>query len=180
MRGLTIAAIAAAAAVGVTALVVLTYLPFNTVAVGDQLQPQNTTQPSANTTVLAGYKRINLTVNGVPLVADVAATSDQRSRGLAVRDSLAENESMLFYFPKANEYSFWMKDMKFPIDIIWLDTNRTVFHIEHSLEPCGPDECPLYKPDGKAQYVLETVAGFAQKYNVTENTIVEFDPSQVR
>ena len=143
-------------------------------------QPQNTTQPVQNNSPTADYRKVNVTVNGVQLLADVAATSDQRSKGLAVKDSLAENESMLFYFPKANEYSFWMKDMKFPIDIIWLDTNRTVFHIEHSLEPCGPDECPLYKPDGKAQYVLETVAGFSQKYNVTENTVVEFDPTRVR
>jgi uncharacterized membrane protein (UPF0127 family) len=182
LRGTTIAAIAAAAAVGIAALIVLTFLPFSrTTAEGDQSQPQNTTRPViANNGATDGYRKINVTVNGVHLVADIASTGEQRSRGLAVKDSLAENESMLFYFPKANEYSFWMKDMKFPIDIIWLDTDRNVFHIEHSLEPCGPDECPLYKPDGKAQYVLETVAGFSQKYNVTENTVVEFDPSQVR
>jgi hypothetical protein len=172
----------AAAAVGIAALVVMAFVPFSrTVAEGDQPQPQNVTQPvQINNGATDGYRKINVTVNGVHLVADVASTGEQRSKGLAVKDTLAENESMLFYFPKANEYSFWMKDMKFPIDIIWLDTNRTVFHIEHSLEPCGPDECPQYRPIGKAQYVLETVAGFSQKYNVTENTVVEFDPSQVR
>ena len=181
MRGTTIAAIAAAAGVGIAALIVMTYMPFSrTVAESDMPQPQNTTQPVQNDSATAGYRKVNVTINGVQLVADIAATSDQRSKGLAVRDSMAENESMLFYFPKANEYSFWMKGMKFPIDIIWLDTNRTVFHIEHSLEPCGPVDCPQYMPDGEAQYVLETVAGFSQKYNVTENTVVEFDPNQVR
>ena len=178
---MTIIAIAAAAAAGIIALVIMTYVPVSrTVAEGDPSQVQNVTQPAlVNDTATAGYKKINVTVNGVPLVADLAITGDQRTKGLAVKDSLAENESMLFYFPKANEYAFWMKDMKFPIDIIWLDTDRKVIHIEHSLEPCYSDACPLYKPEGKTQYVLETVAGFAQKYDVIEGTVVEFDPSQI-
>ncbi|MGI0036952.1 MAG: DUF192 domain-containing protein [Nitrososphaera sp.] len=181
LRGITIVAIAVAAAAGIIALVFMMYVPVSrTVAEGDPSQAQNVTQPSpANNTGTGGYKKINVTVNGVPLVADLAITGDQRSKGLAVKDSLAENESMLFYFPKANEYAFWMKDMKFPIDIIWLGTDRKVIHIEHSLEPCDSDACPLYKPEGKTQYVLETVAGFAQKYSVNEGTVVEFDPGQI-
>ena len=182
MRGTTIAAIAAAAAVGIVALVVLAFLPVSrTDAEGDQLPPQNTTLPvQPNNTATAGYKKVNVTVNGVELVADIASTTEQRSKGLAVRDSMAENESMLFYFPKANDYSFWMKDMKFPIDIIWLDIDRYVIHIEHNLEPCTPnDGCPTYKPDGKAQYVLEVVAGFANEFDVMEGTRVEFDPALV-
>jgi uncharacterized protein len=181
LRGITIAAIAASAAVGIAALVILTYIPVSRTAEGNPPQAQNTTQPApVNSTATDGYKKINVTVNGVPLVADVAITSEQRSKGLAVKDTLAENESMLFVFSKANNYPFWMKNMKFPIDIIWLGTDRYVIHIEHSLEPCESDACPLYTPDDKAQYVLETVAGFAKKYNVTENTVVEFDPDQLR
>ena len=111
---------------------------------------------------------------------EVQVSPEGQVKGLSGRTQLEPGSGMLFPVQPAKLVQVWMKDMKFPIDIIWLDTNRTVFHIEHSLEPCGPDECPLYKPDGKAQYVLETVAGFSQKYNVTENTVVEFDPSQVR
>ena len=178
LRGITIVAIVAAAAAGIIALLFMAYVPVSrTVAEVDPAQVQNVTLP--NDTVTGGYKKINVTVNGVHLVADLAITGEQRTKGLAVKDSLAENESMLFYFPKANEYAFWMKDMKFPIDIIWLDTDRKVIHVEHSLDPCDSDACPLYKPEGKTQYVLETVAGFAKKYNVTEGTIVEFDPGQV-
>lgn len=181
MRGITIVAIAAAATAGIVALVFMMYVPISrTVAEVDSAQVQNVTQPApVNDTATGGYKKINVTVNGVPLLADLAITGEQRSKGLAVKDSLAENESMLFYFPKANEYAFWMKDMKFPIDIIWLGTDREVIHIEHSLEPCDSDACPLYRPEGKTQYVLETVAGFAKKYDVTEGTIVEFDPGQI-
>lgn len=157
------------------------YVPSSrTVAESTLPHETNMTQTSSTTKPDTGYKRIDVVVNGVPLVADVAETGEQRSKGLAIKDTLAENESMLFVFSKENDYQFWMKDMKFPIDIIWLNSDRKVVHIEHSLEPCNPDGCPLYSPNAKAQYVLETVAGFAQKYDVTEDTVVEFDPSQLR
>ena len=182
LRGTTIAAICASAAVGIIALVIMAYLPLSrTVAEGNGASQLNTTQQiPTDTNATSGYKKINVTVNGMALVADVAMTSEQRSKGLSVKDTLAENESMLFYFPKANPYGFWMKDMNFPIDIIWLDTKRTVLHIEYSLEPCDSDACPIYKPEVQTQYVLETVAGFAQKNNVTEDTVVEFDPTLFR
>lgn len=181
MRGTTIAAIVAAAAVGLVAAVVMLYVPFTrTVAEGDSPPVQNITQPAPNNTATSGYKKINVTINGIPLVADVAITSEQRSKGLSVKETLAENESMLFVFSKASEHAFWMKNMKFPIDIIWLGADQYVIHVEHSLAPCETDSCPTYAPDDEAQYVLETVAGFAMKNNVTENTVVEFDPGQLR
>jgi hypothetical protein len=69
-----------------------------------------------------------------------------------------------------------MKDMKFPIDIIWIDRHHEVVHVKHSLEPCIPDEfCQPYNPDDDSLYVLETVAGFAQRYNVTDDTMVQFE-----
>ncbi len=123
----------------------------------------------------SGYRQVNVTVNNVTLVADIAATNDQRTKGLAVKDTLNEDEGMLFVFSTSREHSFWMKNMKFPIDIIWISEYHEVVHIEHSLEPCEPDTfCPTYKPDRNSLYVLETVAGFAQKYNVTENDYVDF------
>jgi uncharacterized membrane protein (UPF0127 family) len=136
-------------------------------------------EPAANGTkpTLAdlGYKQVNVTIGGVDLVADIAETGDQRSRGLSVRDTLTEDEAMLFVFSEAREHSFWMKNMKFPIDIIWISEFHEVTHIEHSLEPCIPDEfCQTHKPDRNSLYVLETVSGFAQKYNVTENNYVDF------
>jgi uncharacterized membrane protein (UPF0127 family) len=126
----------------------------------------------------SGYQQVNITVNGIKLVADVAATNEQRTRGLSVKDSLPENQAMLFVFDSAHEHSFWMKDMKFPIDIIWLDSNKNVVHIEHNLQPCSLEAfCPTYKPDNnnnKSLYVLETVAGFAKKHDIVEGTRVEF------
>jgi uncharacterized membrane protein (UPF0127 family) len=129
----------------------------------------NNTLPTKN-----GYRQVNVTVNGVELVADVAINEEQKTKGLAVKDQLNENEAMLFVFTTSGNHAFWMKDMKFPIDIIWMDDNKTVVHIERSLDPCDPTSCPIYQPNTNSLYVLETVAGFANKYNVTEGTKMKF------
>ena len=72
-----------------------------------------------------------------------------------------------------------MMGMKFPIDIIWLDSNGMVTHIEHSLKPCHPAisnlVCPTYFPEKDSLYVLETVAGFAMKHNVRLGTHISFE-----
>jgi uncharacterized membrane protein (UPF0127 family) len=122
------------------------------------------------------YRQVNVTVNGIVLAADIAATNEQRARGLSVKDSLAENEAMLFVFDSKAEHVFWMKDMKFPIDIIWIDNNKTVVHIEHDLEPCSSQVlCPTYKPNDDSLYVLETVGGFAVAHDIVEGTHVDFE-----
>jgi uncharacterized protein len=174
-KTVTIIAIVAAAAAGIIAAAVL-YVNNPLAVTTSELEneQQELVVGEANLSD-NGYRQVNVTVNGVELVADIAATSDQISKGLSVKDTLSENEAMLFVFSTAGEHSFWMKNMKFPIDIIWISEFHEVVHIEHSLKPCIPDEpCPTYKPDRDSLYVLETVAGFAQKYNVTENTYVDF------
>lgn len=123
-----------------------------------------------------GYQQVNVTVNGLVLAADISATNEQRTQGLSVKDRLVENEAMLFVFGNEAEHTFWMKDMKFPIDIIWIDSDKTVVHIEHNLQPCSFGVlCPTYKPNDDSLYVLETVGGFAEKYGIVKGTQVEFE-----
>ena len=123
-----------------------------------------------------GYRQTNVTVNGLMLAADISASNEQRTKGLSVKDALAENEAMLFVFDNEDEHTFWMKDMKFPIDIIWINDNKTVVHIEHNLQPCGYGLlCPTYKPGQDSLYVLETVGGFAEKHDVVQGTRVQFE-----
>lgn len=171
MQKITIAAIAVAAAAGVIG-VVLYFAPLFATA-----EPES---PQGNATVVetpanSTYRKVSVTVNNVTVLADVADTNELRSKGLSVKDTLNETEGMLFVFNTEREHSFWMKGMKFPIDIIWIDGDKEVVHVEHSLEPCAPVSfCPTYQPDRDALYVLETVAGFAQKYNVTDGTHVDF------
>jgi uncharacterized membrane protein (UPF0127 family) len=180
VRTITVIAIVAAAAAVIIASAVLFYSDPDSDGYGyigsfDWETTTKAEQPVNEVPANGSYRQVNVTVNGIKLVADIAETSDQRIKGLSVKDTLGENEAMLFVFNESHEHSFWMKGMKFPIDIIWISQHNEVVHVEHSLEPCNPDSfCPSYKPDRDSLYVLETVAGFAQKYSVTENTYVNF------
>jgi uncharacterized membrane protein (UPF0127 family) len=124
------------------------------------------------------YPQENVTVNHQILIADISATNELRTKGLSVKDALAENEAMLFVFDVEGEHRFWMKDMKFPIDIIWISSDKIVVDIENNLQPCrSGDLCSIYAPDGNSLYVLETVSGFASKYGIVKGMPVEFDLS---
>ncbi|HET6808105.1 MAG TPA: DUF192 domain-containing protein [Nitrososphaera sp.] len=169
--------VAVAIAIGVIAAAVLYLNPAITSMLG---QPQDEQQELIISQEVRsgsnGYRQVNVIVNGVVLVADIAATDEQRTKGLSVKESLAENEAMLFVLDNEGEHTFWMKNMKFPIDIIWIDTDKTVVHIEHNLQPCSSELfCPTYKPNDESLYVLETVGGFAERHDIVKGTIVEFE-----
>ena len=117
-----------------------------------------------------------VTVGGVNLITSLSTTPDAQSKGLAIRDSLNENEGMLFIFETPQKYSFWMKDMKFPIDIIWINQDGKIVHIEKNLPPCVfllP--CPSYTPKDDSLYVLEVVSNFTNKFNINVG-----DPSTLK
>jgi uncharacterized protein len=125
------------------------------------------------------YLHAKVVVNGFDVMADIALTGEQRTKGLDVKNNLTENQGMLFVFQQPYRYGFWMIGMKFPIDIIWLDSNGVVTHMEHSLKPCPPASsnlvCPLYFPEKDSLYVLETVAGFSMKHNLRLGSHVSFE-----
>jgi uncharacterized membrane protein (UPF0127 family) len=101
------------------------------------------------------YLKAKVTVKGFELNADVPITSELMAKGLAVKNQLKENEAMLFIFEESAKHSFWMKDMKFPIDIIWLNSDGKVVHIEQNLQPCISFLiCTSYSPDIDSQYVF--------------------------
>ena len=102
-------------------------------------------------------------------------TSELMAKGLAVKNQLKESEAMLFVEESA-QHSFWMKDMKFPIDIIWLDNDGKVVHIEQNLQPCvSVLICTSYSSNIDSQYVLETVAGFTQIHNISVGTNIDIE-----
>ncbi len=111
-------------------------------------------------------------VNNERLNVVLANTPSQRSKGLSGRESLPKDQGMLFAFEEASEYCFWMQDMKFPLDIVWLDSSKKVIHIEESVSPQSyPD---TYCPDNKAQYVLEVNAGQAKMLGIQEGDRAQF------
>lgn len=96
--------------------------------------------------------------------ATVARTVNERKKGLSKRDSLPLSEGMLFVFESKGAYGIWMKDMKFAIDIIWIDENKRIVDLATNVSPQpgkNDRELTVYKPRGEALYVLEINAGLA-------------------
>lgn len=96
-------------------------------------------------------------VNNTLFRVSVASTEEKRRRGLSGQSRLAVNEGMLFIFDQPGRYGFWMKEMLFPIDIIWLDAD---FQPVHLVENATPESYPVsFYPPQPAKYALEVAAG---------------------
>lgn len=108
----------------------------------------------------------------VLVVARVASTALERKQGLQHTKQLQEHEGMLFLFPEPAKLSFWMKDVSYPLDMIFFDQNRSIVHIVESAPPCtevtySQQSCALYGPSDLAQYVLEVRAGFVNEHFIS-------------
>ena len=103
------------------------------------------------------------TSTGEKIPVEVADTLKKRRLGLGKRTSLKKGWGMLFIFEKRKPYRFWMKDMQFPLDIIWLDNHRIV-HIIHNAKPVNSrDEPEIMTSPVPVNFVLEIAAGRAAK-----------------
>jgi hypothetical protein len=97
--------------------------------------------------------------------AEVVATDKARQRGLMFRKSMPEDRGMLFVFEKEALYSFWMKNTRFPLDIVWIDHNKKIVDIYEFALPCK-DVCKTITPQKEAQFVLEVNAGFTKRHGI--------------
>lgn len=105
-----------------------------------------------------------ISIEGKPLRVAVADTDALRAQGLSGSSPLAEDEGMLFIFAEDGTYSFWMKDMRYAIDILWIDAEGTVVHIEKNVAPeTYPASFTSHSP---ARYVLEVRAGYADQHDI--------------
>jgi uncharacterized membrane protein (UPF0127 family) len=91
---------------------------------------------------------------------DVADTDAERIQGLSGRNNLGSNTAMLFVFPKASEQCMWMKDMKFSLDMVWLDESKRIAKIA---EGVTPETYPQAFCAENTKYVLEFNAGVAKE-----------------
>lgn len=99
-------------------------------------------------------------------------TPEDLTRGLSGRLSLPQNHGMLFVFPDDNEHCFWMKDMKFSLDIIWLNEQKQIVDIAHNVSPeTYPNSFCSTAP---ARYVLEVNGGKANEWDWSPGTQVSF------
>lgn len=115
-------------------------------------------------------------LGGESFIMQVVDTEQTRVQGLGGTAPLAKNVGMLFVFPKPDRYSFWMKEMKYAIDIIWLADGRIVEIAPRVLPPETPTSfLPLYAPRLAADRVLEVSAGTAERLNLKIGDIVEMN-----
>ena len=114
-----------------------------------------------------------ISIDNVKVKVDFALTPEEQARGLSGRVSLGENEGMLFVFPAPGRHYFWMQDMRFPIDIIWVGEDKHVIFVEKNASPASfPNS---FGPNADSKYVLEVNAGFADLHYLKVGDEVQLD-----
>lgn len=111
--------------------------------------------------------------NGAMINVEVADTPAEREKGLSGRQSLTEGSGMLFVFTAADNYSFWMKDMNFGLDFIWIKGN-IVMDITENVMPVYGKSPNVFKPSEKVDKVLEVNAGTAARLGIKVGDKAEF------
>lgn len=112
--------------------------------------------------------------NGSAVAAEIAATEEERARGLMFRDRLPTDQGMLFVFEEEGVHGFWMKNTRISLDMLWLDPGRRIIHIAKMVPPCVADPCPSYGPGLPALFVLELAGGQADARGLKVGDRLEF------
>ena len=127
-----------------------------------QNQPTKTSPP----TIKIGQAAVSV---------EIADTPEKRTSGLSGRTALLPNAGMLFVFDNEDYHTFWMKDMNFPLDLIWIGSDMKVVDM---FKNATPDTYPKYafKPDQPAKYVLEINTGWLErnKINLGDEVVFSF------
>jgi uncharacterized membrane protein (UPF0127 family) len=106
------------------------------------------------------------------LTVEVVNTKLSREQGLSGRSQMKDNGGMLFIFDHVGKYGFWMKDMNFALDIVWIDDNGVVVSVERNLSPESYPKAFINNVD--ARYVLEVNAGVSEKIGLYLGSKVKF------
>ena len=111
-------------------------------------------------------------IGGSKVKVELALTSQAQELGLSGRAELAEDEGMLFVFSVPDKYYFWMKDMNFAIDMIWISEDLKIIYIKKDARPELYPE--TYGPEENAKYILEVNSGFSDKNNLKVGDKIKF------
>ena len=118
----------------------------------------------------AEFPRGTIRVDNTVLEVQVADTQPRRVLGLMHQNQLPYDEGMIFIFDSVDQYSMWMSNVLFALDMIWFDENGVVVHIERDVPPCLTAveimTCPSINPEVNALYILEVTAGFVEMHDV--------------
>lgn len=123
---------------------------------------------------IAAYPRTRLLAGKYEVRAMVASNDAQWTQGLSGAKSLAPGEGMWFVFNDDDQRDFWMPDMNFPIDIVFVDKNNIVLNVASNAQPETDLSHPkIFKSDGNARYVLEIPAGDAMRMNIRKGSMIK-------
>ncbi|MBU1036609.1 DUF192 domain-containing protein [Patescibacteria group bacterium] len=115
---------------------------------------------------------INLKINNHQLKVEVVNDLIAMAQGLSDRESLGENHGMLFVYEDAAVRSFWMKNMKFPLDIIWIRDNQ-VIEISTNIPLLTNGQITQVTSKEAVDKVLEVNVGWAENHNIKIGDVVE-------
>ena len=121
--------------------------------------------PSTFADEIPDYKTAVVEINGQQFYVDIARTLEEQFLGLSGRVSLPYRSGMLFVYEQPGIYGFWMKDMNFDLDFIWIDENNKIIDISHSVLPESYPQS--YVPPSDVLYVLEVSAGTANRLDLS-------------
>ena len=119
----------------------------------------------------AASSSVEWSLTGETMTLQIASTPAQEELGLGGISSLASLSGMFFVFDAPNTYGFWMKGMEFPLDIIWLDQDFKIIHIENGLSPSTYPK--IFYPGAPAMYVIEVNAGIAERFSLQIGQMME-------
>lgn len=105
------------------------------------------------------------------LLVETAVTPEEQERGLMNRDSLPEDQGMLFVFAYAKLLMFWMESTLFSLDILFADGSCTIMNIHEGMEPLSRN---IYASQGSAKYALEVNAGFCRRNGIGRGDKIVF------
>lgn len=130
------------------------------------IKTTNSDTAVASKTIIIGDKEIKV---------EVARTNDERAKGLSNRERLDEDSGMIFVFNKNSKPSFWMKNTKIALDIIWINDNKIV-SINKNVQPepnKKDSELKKYPAPSEIDYVLEVNGGFSDKNGIKAGSSVQ-------
>ena len=113
-------------------------------------------------------------VGGQRYTVEIADDDEERRQGLMFRDELASDHGMLFIWRRAQPRSFWMRNTRIPLDIVYIGPDRRIVGWSLDTPPCRTTRCPGYPSGAPAQYVLEVNAGEMERLGVEIGDEVRF------
>lgn len=121
-----------------------------------------------------GSRRTIVNINNISVVVTVADEKHEWEAGLSGKENLAYGHGMLFVFPDSRQRLFWMRGMKFPIDIIWIHDGKVVGVTKNVLPPTGVTIPEAWSPEPVSK-VLEVTANFSDQHRIATGTVLSIN-----